>query len=296
MRTRRRWAAAALGMSLLLGACGAEDAAEEPDVAASEGAAFDLPAVAQGEDSDGTNADEAPAVAPASGTDLAALAGRDVIRTATMVIAADDVDAVVAEIERLTFVAGGFLGSVDRRGGDDPSATLVLRVPSGEFASSMTDLRGLGTVVTEQQQADDVTDQMVDVAARIGVAEASIERVRALLDQATAVPDVVSLEAELSRRVAELESLKGRQRVLADQTSLSTITVTVRSSSDAVVATVDDASLGFLAGLDVGWTVLVEVTRVAATITGALLPFVLVLAALVAPVWLWRRRRTAATA
>lgn len=259
-----------------------EDAMDSDDEMAMEDEAGTAPAAADGS-----------GVAPISGADLAALAGREVIRTAQLTVETGDVDMAVNDVERMTLVAGGFLGSLDRQGGATPSATLVLRVPGSEFTGTMAGLRGLGTVLGERQNADDVTDQVVDVAARIAVAEASIDRVRALLEQAAVIGDIVALEAELSSRTAELESLKGRQRVLADQVSLATITLDLVGSPDVTAASEiePEERIGFLGGLDRGWTAFVELARIGGVVAGALTPFVVALTILVAPLVWWRRRR-----
>lgn len=309
---RRRLLALALVGCVSLAACGGSDEASDtafdtdgamPEVMtdAMEDEAMDDGDVAMDEDAMSEES-EAPAsggegVAPISGGDLAALAGRDVIRTAGLTIETDDVNAAVENVERMILVAGGFLGSVDRQGGEVPSATLVLRVPGGEFTGTMSGLRGIGTVLGETQNADDVTDQVVDVAARIAVAEASLDRVRVLLDQAAVIGDIVALEAELSSRTAELESLKGRQRVLADQVSLATITLELVQTPDVIAAgeIEPEEQIGFFGGLDRGWTAFLEVARIAGVVAGALTPFAVALTIVLAPFIVWRRRRNQAT-
>ncbi len=61
--------------------------------------------------------------------------------------------------------------------------------------------------------------------SRIATQRASVERVRKLMEEARQLSDVVTLEGELSRRQAELESLLARQAALKDSTSLATITL-----------------------------------------------------------------------
>ena len=81
--------------------------------------------------------------------------------------------------------------------------------------------------MSEDQSADDVTGQVIDVAARISAQRASVARIRALLAKATTLGQVVQVEGELTTRQAALESLEGQAAALADQTSLATATVTI---------------------------------------------------------------------
>src|SRR5262249_60272583 len=82
---------------------------------------------------------------------------------------------------------------------------------------------GTGSTVSTQ----DVTSQVIDVAARLRSEQASVDRVRALLAQATSIGEIVSIESELTQREADLESLESQQANLNDLTALSTITATL---------------------------------------------------------------------
>ena len=147
-------------------------------------------------------------------------------------------------------------------------------------------------MLDRQQSADDVTADVVDVASRVATAQASLARVRALLDKAASIGDVVALEGELTRREADLESLQARQRTLADQTTLSTVNLSLLSKDAAAPVPVEDRS-GFLGGLARGWDAFTASGTALLTVVGAVLPFVglaAVLGLLALP--LLRRRRT----
>ena len=82
--------------------------------------------------------------------------------------------------------------------------------------------------------------------------QASVDRVRALMSQATKLADIVTLEAELSRRQADLEATQTQLAALEDAVSLAP--VEVRLSTDEKVLEEADDDTGFLAGLTAGWT------------------------------------------
>lgn len=108
-------------------------------------------------------------------------------------------------------------------------------------------------------------------------------RIRELMDQATRLSDVVTLEGELSTRQADLEALLARQASLKDRTSLATITLTL--SETEVKQSAEDDDPGFLDALAGGWDAFVTMLRWLAVAIGAALPFA-ALAALLALLWL----------
>ncbi len=110
-----------------------------------------------------------------------------------------------------------------------------------------------------------------------------------LLSRATKLGEVIAIESDLARRQADLDSLKSQQKWLQDQTTLSTITLSLtRTTTRTAPAT---KAHGFLAGLDDGWHALGGVTVGLLTLVGVLLPFLVLVVLLGVPVWLLLRRR-----
>jgi hypothetical protein len=111
--------------------------------------------------------------------------------------------------------AGGFVSASETSSLDgDPHGTITLRVPVAAFDSVRSRVAKLGTVRSSTTGSQDVTGEYSDVAARI----------RALA-KAESIGDILSVRDRLSAVQVELEQLQGRQQVLDDQTSLSTLTV-----------------------------------------------------------------------
>jgi hypothetical protein len=143
----------------------------------------------------------------------------------------------------------------------------------------------------------DVTQQVIDVQSRLKTQQASVDRVRALLAQATTIAQIVSIESELTQREADLESMEAQLRGLADLTSLSTITVTLLGPDAKVVPKPKPKSGGFFGGLKAGWHTFLDSLKVLLTVIGAILPFAIVIGVPVwAVVWFTRRRRPTAAA
>jgi hypothetical protein len=216
---------------------------------------------------------------------------RAVISKGQITLRSSDLGRDRAEVMRLV---DGWNGAIadEQTDSDDRgrivSSTMTLRVPSDKFSEAMTVLGRIGEVEHQSRTSEDVTTQVIDTDARVRAAERSIRSIEALLGRAEKLGDVIAIEAELTRRQADLDSLKSQQAWLADQTSLSTITVHL-SREGAPAAPKKDR--GFLVGLEDGWDALKGATAVLLTVVGAVLPFAMLLAVLGVPVWLVVRRR-----
>jgi hypothetical protein len=218
---------------------------------------------------------------------------RSVIKTGQISLADEDLDATRADIDGLLVSLGGTVDSersTHDRKGDLKRSTLLLRVPVDKFDTAMTELADLGRVLHSDAAAKDVTSQVIDVDERVQTLQNSLDRLQAYQRRARDVADLVQFEQQITERESELQSLKAQQDYLADQTAMSTISVTL-SRPPAVVeppGKLDDA--GFLAGLESGWVALTAAVVVALTVVGALLPFAVLVLLVGVPVWLLVRR------
>ncbi|MCC9705152.1 DUF4349 domain-containing protein [Streptomyces sp. MNU76] len=227
------------------------------------------------------------------GSEVPNVSPSHIIRTATLTVRVKDVPKALDEARTAVEGAGGFVGSesTTRDGKDRERTRVVLRVPAEKYEEVLTELEGTGKLIERKTNAEDVTDQVVDVESRIKTQRASVTRIRELMDKATKLGDVVTLEGELSTRQADLESLLAQQKSLKDRTSLATITLSL-SETAVKKAAVDDP--GFADALAGGWNAFVAVFRWLGLALAAVLPFA-VAAALLLLVWyrLSRSRRPA---
>lgn len=164
--------------------------------------------------------------------------------------------------------------------------TLALSVPADKLDAALDQLAAGVTVLQRSTSSQDVTSQYVDTQSRLKTMSASVERVRALMSQAKDLGQVVALESELSRREADLESLESQLDALKNSVERSTLTVSLSTAGSEPVT--DNA---FLAGLRSGWDAFTASASGLFKAVGALLPFVLFMSLLAAPLWPWWRRR-----
>lgn len=223
-------------------------------------------------------------------------ANRMIAREASMYIAVDDVEAAAVQVRTAVTAAQGWVVSEElnpRTEGNEGWANLVVSVPSTALDPSMASLEGIGEVTARTVTSVDVTQDYVDVAARLETMESSVTRVRGLLEDATSIRDIVELETELASREADLDALKARLQSLESDVSHSTITVVLRESRDAIEAAAasDTDRRGFLWGLERGWQAFVSTGAAALTALGAALPFLGVAILVGVPLWAVRRNR-----
>jgi hypothetical protein len=231
---------------------------------------------------------------PATGKDQPAQQSPDlsvdqrsiIYRGGITVRAKDDVNAAADQATGIATTAGGFIGADNRttgEGGTD-TATMTLRVPADKFTSVVGQLARLGKEEHREINTEDVTEQTVDLDARIQVQQARVDSGRRLLAQAKTLNDLVMLEKEVASRESDLASLQAKKRKLADLTALSTITATfLAPQAPAPKPTPKEDPGGFLGGLAAGWHALLASLKVVLTVVGALLPWALALAL---PLWL----------
>lgn len=225
-------------------------------------------------DAGGKRATAAPEIAP-----------NHIIRTAELTVQVKDVPKALDAARTTTENAGGFVGKEtttrDEEGAEQTQ--VVLRVPVEKYDEVLADLQGAGKLLQRTANAQDVTDQVVDVNSRIATQRASVARIRELMDKATKLSDVVTLEGELSTREADLESLLARQASLKDRTTLATVTLSL--SEKPVVKADKDGDPGIADALAGGWDAFVTMLRWIVVALAAVLPFLAGLALLVV-VWL----------
>ena len=201
---------------------------------------------------------------------------RSVITTGWVSITVADPVASAEDAADLAEQAGGRVDSRTETPGTDtqqPSAQLVLRIPSDELDGVVDRLRELGTVTSVSMNASDVTQQRQDVEARIEALGASVDRLQQLLSTATSITDLIAIESELTTRQAELDSLTQQRDLLVDQVDFSTVTVELVTEAVAPDARPDD----FWSGVLAGWAALTAFASWLGVAFGVMLPWIVAL-------------------
>ncbi len=180
----------------------------------------------------------APAVAPA-GTDQAKGNGvpvpqafdpdRALILTASIAMRASDPWAISDRAQQVATALGGDVMGLSQGGrADDRTANLVLRVPADRFNEALRQLRGLDAeVVSSSVEGKDVTEQFVDLKARLAAKQGEEARYLALLARADKIDDILKIDQALATVRTQVEQLTGQINGIASRTKYSTITVSI---------------------------------------------------------------------
>lgn len=171
---------------------------------------------------DGTAAGEA--VPPLAQTQQERL----IIRTGNLGLIVSDTEEAMADITHMTEQNGGWVVNANLYQYDEKakSGEITIRVPASGFNSAMDALKATAVDVQhENVSGQDVTEEFVDLEARLANLEATAERVRSFLDEAETVEEALAVNQELSRLDGEIEVIKGRMKYLSQSAAFSTITI-----------------------------------------------------------------------
>ena len=172
-----------------------------------------------------------PVVESAYGEATRASSSRVLIKTGTMQVRVSDVQQASADAKALVKKHRGYLESIDSSDDGDAYADLNVRVPKTELVSVMDGLATLGTVTSRHVQVKDVTDEWIDLQAKLNNMRAMRDRLRSLLQQAKTVKETLEVEKELTRVQSELDSLEGKIKAMQQHVSYSKLTVRIRQKN-----------------------------------------------------------------
>jgi hypothetical protein len=129
------------------------------------------------------------------------------VRRGELSAVVDDLAPPLERSHTLTASLGGYIAAESRNEG---SVTVSMRVPEPKLDVALDSLSQLGTVTSRHVSSQDVTEEAIDVEARIQSLTAERDQLRQLLGRAVAINDVFSIERELARVQGDIDSLQRR--------------------------------------------------------------------------------------
>lgn len=228
---------------------------------------------------------------------------QELIYTAQLTVRAKNVSAAVTRATRIVTSAGGYVSAENAASNPgqpgQPTATIQLKIPVAGYPAALAELDGgiLGTVVSAQQQAQDMTEQVADVDSQVVSDEAAIAQLRALLARAGSVSDLLTVQDQVNAEESSLESMQAQQKALNNETAYATVTVTVLGPAAAPPQRpkrrkpVPAKPPGLAGGLSGGWRAFRLTLDWLLAVVGAVAPFAAGLAVLAYLGYLGYRRR-----
>jgi hypothetical protein len=256
-----------------------------------------------------------PGVETAPATLVLAADGRRLVRTAELglVIDGHDVGGAADRVAVITAALGGYVlysytgspadtgiaysedGGVPREDDlvvaahdDIGTASVTVRVPSRSFDTALRRFGKLGEVEYQSTSAQDVSDQMVDLEARLRHARAVERRLLRFLEATDTIREMLAVQDRLDQVQLEIEQLTAQLEALREVVAFSTITVSLRAEGDP--SPVIGAGGGVWDNFVDAWRLLGRSAGVLLMALAAALPFAIVFGGAAAAVWYGARR------
>lgn len=156
-------------------------------------------------------------------------AQRLIIRNGNLDVLVVDTEATLAQISALAEgLEGWVVSSSTSRYLTSKQGYITIRVPSTQFETVMNQIKDMSVEVrSESSSGQDVTEEYVDLASRLGNLEATAARVRGFLEETQNVEEALAVNVELSRLEGDIEVIKGRMQYLSQSAAFSTISVSI---------------------------------------------------------------------
>lgn len=156
--------------------------------------------------------------------------GQQVVVTGSATLSTADPAGAMEDLSAAVVTLGGSTAQSGVTGaGADRSAWATYRVPADAYDGVLARLDTFGTVSDLSTTTEDVGAQVADVEARIKALQSSVTRLGELMAKADSTADLLEAESQMTSRQAELDALKAQRAWLADQVSMSTLSVSFTS-------------------------------------------------------------------
>jgi hypothetical protein len=172
-------------------------------------------------------------------------AERKIIRNADITIEVPSTTDAQHQVTSIAETHGGFVvtSEAKQRENSDPAQRtldikLVVRVPSNQFGRAFDEIKKLaGNTPSEQVTSQDVTEDFIDLEARIKTQKALEVQFLEIMRQAHKISDALEVQRQIAEVRTEIEKLEGRKRFLENRSSLSTINVNIQTPKPVITVT-----------------------------------------------------------
>lgn len=164
------------------------------------------------------------------GTEIKDATKRMIIKTGTMGIEVDKYDDAALKVNEIVKKYGGYVSNTtsSQNSSGKKQGTLTLKVQADKYEALVSETSTLGKVMNQNINANDVTEQYVDLEARLKTQKELEQRLIKLLAEKTArLTDVVEVEQKLASVRQVIESIDGKMRYMRNQSEMSTLTLSL---------------------------------------------------------------------
>ena len=167
---------------------------------------------------------------------------RKLIQRAELTLEVKSSQETALKIAELVTAAGGFIidSQIQKSFGDNYSGKTVFKIAPGSFNGTLEKIKSLGRVDIDRVTGEDVTEEYVDLSARLKNSQAVQERLINILQvKSKDVKDILEVEREIARVGGDIERLEGRMKYLDNLATLATVTVSYNEARPIAPATLN---------------------------------------------------------
>jgi len=151
---------------------------------------------------------------------------RRVIYYASLRVSVKSVDQATNILNQRAAELGGYVSDSFRdTRGNLPSAQITYRIPQDKYTEFLDFARKQGEPGRESVNSTDVTEEFVDLEARLANRLVHEERLLQMLTSTATLNELLAVEKELARVREDIEVIQGRLRYLGDLTSLAKVEI-----------------------------------------------------------------------
>lgn len=160
---------------------------------------------------------------------------RKIIRNADLELETNQPEEAQNKITAIAESKGGFVIESTQSGSDAKATTrdtvtMTVRVPAAKFNESLDEIRKTSNrVVVETVKGQDVTEEFIDIEARLKTQKALEAQFLEIMKRSNSVADALNVQREIADVRTEIEKIEGRKHFLENQASLSTIKIKLRT-------------------------------------------------------------------
>lgn len=161
---------------------------------------------------------------------------RIVVEETSMSLVVLKVKEMADKIAELAKTNGGYMVSTNISQPEEaPFATVVVRIPAEKVKTTIEEYRKLSIKVTSENViGTDVTDQYIDLEARLKTLETTKSKFQDIMVRATQIQDILTVQQNLINIQDQIDALKGRQKYLEQTAALSKVTIYLSSDELAL--------------------------------------------------------------
>lgn len=159
--------------------------------------------------------------------------GRKLIKTGSVSFQVEDLTDTKTKIKKAVKKYKAYISSEDEDSYSDKiSVNISIRVPFKDFDNLLADIsKGVESFDSKNISVSDVTEEFVDITARIKTKKELENRYHELLEKANTVGEILEIEREIADLRSDIESFEGRLKYLKSQVSFSTLSISFYKST-----------------------------------------------------------------